>query len=92
MFIAICIKKTTCLRRPVALQICNFIAKHFLLHVKKTNMITFFFSVVLSIGVKESSILNNIFTAVNLLVVAYVVICGFFKLNFKNWSIPSDEV
>ena len=46
----------------------------------------------LSVGVKESSILNNIFTAVNLLVVAYVVICGLFKIDFANWNIPADEV
>ncbi len=50
------------------------------------------FSVVLAIGVKESSMLNNIFTSVNLLVVTYVVLCGVFKINFHNWAIPKDEV
>ncbi len=49
-------------------------------------------SVVLAIGVKESSILNNVFTAVNLLVVAYVVICGLFKMTPGYWSIPEDQV
>ena len=51
-----------------------------------------YFSVILAIGVKESSIINNIFTGVNLLVVTYVVICGLFKVDFHNWSLPSAEV
>ena len=48
--------------------------------------------VILAVGVKESSIVNNIFTGVNLLVVAYVVICGLFKIDLDNWKIPSKEV
>ncbi len=46
----------------------------------------------LCLGVKESSILNNIFTLLNLVVVTYVVVCGLFKVDFHNWNIPKDEV
>ena len=50
------------------------------------------FVVILAVGVKESSVFNNIFTGVNLLVVLYVVICGLFKADINNWTIPKDHV
>ncbi|KAJ9588241.1 hypothetical protein L9F63_018405, partial [Diploptera punctata] len=46
----------------------------------------------LSIGVKESTILNNIFTAVNLLTVITVIIAGAIKSDVKNWMIPKSEI
>lgn len=46
----------------------------------------------LSIGVKESTILNNIFTCVNLLTVVTVIIAGAIKSDVKNWTIPKSEV
>ena len=49
-------------------------------------------SVILMFGMKESAILANLFTAINLLVVTYLVICGLFKLDFHNWSIEPREV
>ncbi|XP_074653949.1 high affinity cationic amino acid transporter 1-like [Tubulanus polymorphus] len=54
--------------------------------------ITMFLTVVLSLGVKESSRFNNIFTGVNLLVVLYVIVCGLFKVDIKNWTIPPEDV
>ncbi|CAH1772769.1 unnamed protein product [Owenia fusiformis] len=54
--------------------------------------ITILLSIILAIGVKESSTFNNIFTGVNLLVVTYVVICGMFKADFHNWNIPKNEI
>lgn len=45
------------------------------------------FSVVLAVGVKESTTFNNIFTGLNLLVVVYSVICGAFKADTKNWDL-----
>ena len=47
---------------------------------------------ILTFGVKQSSIVNNVFTVVNLLVVSYVVICGLFKVNGDNWKIPASQV
>lgn len=40
-------------------------------------------SVLLSIGVKESSILNNVFTVVNLMTVAVVIVTGIMKGIFS---------
>ena len=51
-----------------------------------------FISVILAVGVKESSRFNNLFTGVNLLVVTYIVICGSFKSESHNWNINPDEV
>ena len=50
------------------------------------------FSVILAVGVKESSRFNNLFTGVNLLVVTYIVICGVFKSETHNWNIDPEEV
>ena len=51
-----------------------------------------FISVILAVGVKESSRFNNLFTGVNLLVVTYIVICGTFKSESQNWKSNPDEV
>ncbi|XP_012943345.1 cationic amino acid transporter 2 [Aplysia californica] len=49
--------------------------------------ITIVLTVLLAVGVKESTRFNNVFTCVNLLVVLYVTICGFFKIDFNNWEL-----
>jgi amino acid transporter len=46
----------------------------------------------LVIGIKESAILNNVFTAVNLTVIAIVIIVGLTKIHGHNWNISPDEV
>ena len=55
-------------------------------------LITLLLTAILAFGVKESSIVNNIFTTVNLMVVAFVVGAGFFYANIHNWEIPPSEV
>ncbi len=52
----------------------------------------FLFLVLLIIGIKESAVLNNIFTAVNLTVTVIVVIVGLTKIQGHNWNISPDEV
>ncbi|XP_048250128.1 cationic amino acid transporter 3-like isoform X1 [Haliotis rufescens] len=54
--------------------------------------ITLVLTVLLAVGVKESTMFNNIFTVVNLLVVTYVVVCGLFKVDGDNWSKSESEV
>ncbi|KAI1297887.1 Cationic amino acid transporter 2 [Halotydeus destructor] len=49
-------------------------------------------SVVMAFGVKESANLNTLFTAVNISVVIFVVICGCFKAEIKNWNLAPEEV
>ncbi|KAH8038269.1 hypothetical protein HPB51_000242 [Rhipicephalus microplus] len=43
-------------------------------------------------GVKESTKFNNAFTAINLLVVIYVVIVGSFKADIANWQLKPKDV
>ena len=53
--------------------------------------ITLLLTAVLSVGVKESTIFNNLFTALNIIVVVFVTIFGFIHSDIKNWKInPSD--
>ncbi|KAL5013712.1 hypothetical protein ScPMuIL_007982 [Solemya velum] len=54
--------------------------------------ITLVLTGLLSFGVKESTKFNNVFTCINLLVVVYVIICGLFKVDIKNWTIPKSEL
>ncbi|XP_014474610.1 PREDICTED: cationic amino acid transporter 3 isoform X2 [Dinoponera quadriceps] len=46
----------------------------------------------LCVGVRESSILNNVFTVVNLTTIAIVIIAGSIKANPSNWSIASENI
>ncbi|KAH9630975.1 hypothetical protein HF086_013514 [Spodoptera exigua] len=48
--------------------------------------------VLLGIGVKESTKLNNVFTALNLITVIVVVIAGAVKSNPANWRIPLEDI
>ncbi|XP_070524707.1 cationic amino acid transporter 2 isoform X1 [Cardiocondyla obscurior] len=48
--------------------------------------VTLAFSVALAFGAKESSMVNNIFTLVNLSVVLFVIIAGSLKADFDNWK------
>ncbi|KAG7189659.1 hypothetical protein KM043_017336 [Ampulex compressa] len=48
--------------------------------------------VLLSIGVKESSILNNIFTTINLITIVIVIVAGSIKANPGNWSIALKDI
>ncbi|XP_065215220.1 cationic amino acid transporter 2-like isoform X1 [Planococcus citri] len=55
-------------------------------------LICMVFAVALSFGLKESIILNNILTSVNITLVLFFVIIGLTKVNFDFWSIPKAEV
>ncbi|XP_025836185.1 cationic amino acid transporter 2 isoform X2 [Agrilus planipennis] len=49
-------------------------------------------TVLLAFGVKESSFLNNIFTVLNLVVIAIVIVAGSINADVKNWRISKDEI
>ncbi|RWS06462.1 cationic amino acid transporter 2-like protein [Dinothrombium tinctorium] len=53
--------------------------------------ITIALTIMVAIGVKESTKFNSLFTAINLFVISYILICGSFKLDFYNWNIPKNE-
>ncbi|XP_072751687.1 cationic amino acid transporter 3 isoform X1 [Anoplolepis gracilipes] len=48
--------------------------------------------VLLCVGVRESSILNNIFTVINLITIIIVIIAGSIKADSSNWFIASKDI
>ncbi|KAJ8943486.1 hypothetical protein NQ318_006339 [Aromia moschata] len=53
--------------------------------------ISIILAVALAFGLKESSLANNIFTIINILVVLFVIIAGSLKANPENWRIQPDH-
>ncbi|NWU88654.1 CTR3 protein, partial [Upupa epops] len=45
----------------------------------------------LAFGVSESALVNKIFTAVNLVVLSFIIIAGFVKGNIKNWQLSEQD-
>ncbi|KAJ8943480.1 hypothetical protein NQ318_006333 [Aromia moschata] len=50
-----------------------------------------FLTAALAFGAKESSLVNNIFTFVNICVVLLVIISGLWKVDASNWSRTKEE-
>ncbi|NWW73247.1 CTR3 protein, partial [Climacteris rufus] len=48
-------------------------------------------TLLLAFGVSESALVNKIFTAVNLLVLSFVIIAGFIKGDIKNWQLSAED-
>ncbi|NXE95169.1 CTR1 protein, partial [Menura novaehollandiae] len=48
-------------------------------------------TLLLAFGVSESALVNKIFTAVNLLVLSFVIIAGFVKGDIKNWQLSRKD-
>lgn len=46
----------------------------------------------LTLGVKESAMVNKIFTCVNVLVLGFVVVSGFVKGSAKNWQLTEQDI
>jgi solute carrier family 7 (cationic amino acid transporter), member 3 len=60
------------------------------------DFVSFFFvlllSGILASGVKESTLLNNIFTVVNLTTILIVLVAGGINADPKNWAIDKEDV
>uniref|UniRef100_A0A670Z7N4 Cationic amino acid transporter C-terminal domain-containing protein n=1 Tax=Pseudonaja textilis TaxID=8673 RepID=A0A670Z7N4_PSETE len=46
----------------------------------------------LSIGIKESTIVNKVFTTINLATLIFIIISGLFKGDLKNWRLSEDDL
>uniref|UniRef100_A0A8C5S7Z6 Cationic amino acid transporter C-terminal domain-containing protein n=1 Tax=Laticauda laticaudata TaxID=8630 RepID=A0A8C5S7Z6_LATLA len=46
----------------------------------------------LSIGIKESTIVNKVFTTINLTILIFIIISGLFKGDLKNWRLSEDDL
>ncbi|XP_075707795.1 high affinity cationic amino acid transporter 1 [Rhinoderma darwinii] len=81
-------------------QIEHFCVQHFSMNLpgvlaKYPDLFSVIIIVVLtgllSIGVKESALVNKVFTCVNVLVLAFVIVSGFVKGSIKNWQLSEKD-
>ncbi|GCB80479.1 hypothetical protein scyTo_0016219 [Scyliorhinus torazame] len=55
------------------------------------NLILSYVLGLLAFGVSESALVNKVFTAVNLMVLCFVIITGFVKGDIKNWQLTESD-
>ncbi|KAK5858523.1 hypothetical protein PBY51_002656 [Eleginops maclovinus] len=55
-------------------------------------LIIFTLTALLAFGVKESAIVNKVFTCINVLVLMFMVISGLVKGSMKNWQLDPEEI
>lgn len=56
------------------------------------QLLLYFFAGILAFGVKESAIVNKIFTAVNIMVLLFVILSGVIMGNINNWHLSEASL
>ncbi|XP_015680305.1 cationic amino acid transporter 2-like [Protobothrops mucrosquamatus] len=46
----------------------------------------------LSMGIKESTTVNKVFTTINVVILIFITISGLFKGDLKNWTLSEDDL
>ncbi|KAL7985830.1 hypothetical protein Chor_010996 [Crotalus horridus] len=46
----------------------------------------------LSIGIKESTTVNKVFTTINVVILVFITISGLFRGDLKNWTLSEDDL
>ncbi|XP_003943129.1 cationic amino acid transporter 3 [Saimiri boliviensis] len=79
---------STALQRSVALHVPQVLAEYpdfFALGL------VFLLTGLLALGASESALVTKVFTAVNLLVLGFVIISGFIKGDLNNWKLTEED-
>lgn len=77
---------------PLAMSFCLLITGKSIIKWGIFRKIQYHCLVLLVIGIKESAVLNNLLTAVNLTVICLVIVVGLTKIHGHYWNISPDEV
>jgi cationic amino acid transporter 3 len=81
-------------------QMGNFLKKYFSMDVDFladypdifSFVIMIFFSILIAIGVKESSIINSVFAIVNMITILIIFVSGLWTINPGNWNIKKEDI
>lgn len=49
-------------------------------------------TVFMVVGVKESAAMNKLFTALNIIVIGFIVVVGAFKADIRNWQLKPESI
>lgn len=70
----------------------KYIFKIFFYKINFSIGITLLLTIILAIGVQESTRFNSVFTCLNLALVVFIIVCGALNADVHNWKLTEEEV